>query len=212
VAAADLSGAVPRVRRWTLAHVPEFLTSDQVEHVLAATDGTTAKGRRDLAVLVLLARLGLRAGEVVALELDDIRWRTAEIIVRGKGRTIDSLPLLADVGQALADYIQSDRGGSSLRRLFLRSIAPPDGLAGPAAVGHIVRSALQRAGIRRKRGAAHLFRHSLATRMIRNGASLSEISEILRHRSPSSTEIYAKVSFESLRQAARPWPGTGGVS
>lgn len=212
VAPADLSGAVPRVQRCTLANVPEFLTTDQVEHVLAATDGTTPKGRRDLAVLVLLARLGLRAGEVVALELDDIRWRTAEVIVHGKGGTIDSLPLLEDVGQTLADYLRCDRGGSSLRRLFLRSIAPPEGFAGPGAIGHIVRSALVRAGIHRTRGAAHLFRHSLATCMIRNGASLSEISEILRHRSPSSTQLYAKVSFESLRHAARPWPGTGGLS
>jgi integrase/recombinase XerD len=203
----DLSGSIPRVRRWTLAHVPEFLTPAQVEQVLAATNRTTAKERRDFAVLLLLARLGLRAGEVVALELDDIRWRTGEIVVHGKGQTLDSLPLLADVGQALADYIQHDRRRSSSRRLFLREIAPHGAFSGPAAVGHIVRSALARAGIQRRRGAAHLFRHGLATQMVRKGASLLEIAEVLRHRSSASAEIYAKVSFESLRQVGRPWPG-----
>jgi site-specific recombinase XerD len=163
-------------------------------------------------MLLLLARLGLRAGEVAGLDLDDIGWRTGEIVIRGKGRMLDRLPLLSEVGNALALYLRKDRGCSSSRKVFLRMWAPHVGLAGPAAVGHVVRVALARAGLRRtSRGAAHLFRHSLATKMIRNGASITEISEILRHRSRNSTEIYAKVDFESLRGIARPWPGAGGA-
>lgn len=125
---------------------------------------------------------------------------------------MDHLPLLRDIGEALAAYLHEDRGVSSSRRIFLRIWAPHIGLTGPAAVGHIVRLALARAGIRRSgRGAAHLFRHGLATKMIRNGASLSEISEVLRHRSQMTTSIYTQVAFESLRTVAQPWPVTGGA-
>jgi integrase/recombinase XerD len=208
---ADLSPCVPMARRWSQATVPTFLSPEEVERVLSAPDRATPSGRRDYAVLLLLARLGLRAGEVVALELGDIRWRTAEIVVRGKGRVIESLPLLSDIGKALCLYLRKDRGCSSSRRVFLRTYAPHVGLTGPAAVGHIVRWAIARAGVhRRSRGAAHLFRHSLATRMIRNGASMAEISQVLRHRSQDSTAIYAKVAFEALRGVARPWPAAGG--
>jgi len=207
----DLSRAVPKVQAWSLASVPAHLSAEQVERILAVTDRATPSGRRDHAILLLLARLGLRAGEVVALELGDIRWRTGEFVVRGKGRVLDRLPLPSDVGKALARYIQSDRGSSASRRVFLRTIPPRVGLAGPAAVGGVVRHAFALAGIRRSsRGAAHLFRHSLATRMIRHGASLTEIAEVLRHHSPGSTEIYAKVAFESLRGVARPWPAGDG--
>jgi integrase/recombinase XerD len=137
--------------------VSAFLSPEEVERVLTATDRLTSTGRRDHAILLLLARLGLRAGEIVALELDDIRWRAGEIIVRGKGRMLDPLPLLSDIGEALAAYIHENRGVSSSRRVFLRTLAPQTGLAGPAAVGHIVRRALARAGVRRSgRGAAHL--------------------------------------------------------
>lgn len=208
----DLSLAVPTVRRWSLASVPFFLSSEEVERVLSMTDRSTERGRRDHAILLLLARLGLRAGEVVALEIDDIHWRTAEIVVRGKGRNLDRLPLLADVGEALSLYLQRDRHLSSSRRVFLRRVAPAVGFSGPSAVGHVVRAALTRAGLRSsRRGAAHLFRHSLATRMIRRGASLAQIAEVLRHRSPVTTQIYAKVDFETLRGVTRAWPGTGGT-
>lgn len=206
----DLSLSVPTVRRWRAASVHTFLTPEEVERILSATDRTTPTGRRDHAILLLLARLGLRAGEVVALELGDIHWRTGEIVVRGKGRVRDRLPLLSEVGEALACYVQEDRGPSESRRIFLRRLAPRVGLKGPAAIGSVVRLALSRAGLRcsSRRGAAHLFRHSLATRMVRHGASITEISEVLRHRSQGTTEIYAKVAFESLRDVARPWPGT----
>ncbi len=210
--AMDLSPSVPMVRKWREATVPAFLSSQDVERTLMATDPSTARGRRDHAILLLLARLGLRAGEVVALELDDIRWRSAQLCVRGKGRALDQLPLLAEVGEALALYLRTDRGESASRRVFLRIIAPRIGLTGPAAIGHIVRRAFAQAGIHpTSRGAAHLFRHSLATRMLHQGASMAEIAEILRHRSPTSTAIYAKVDFEALRRIARSWPGTGGA-
>ena len=208
----DLASSVPRVCKYRQTAPPAFLSPEEISRVLAATDRSTPSGRRDYAILLLLARLGLRAGEVASLELGDIHWRTAEIVVRGKGRVVDRLPLLCEVGEALARYVGEDRGVSSSRRVFLRRWAPRTGLAGPAAVGHIVRSALARAGVRRSgRGAAHLFRHGLATRMIRHGASIAEISEVLRHRSQSTTAIYTQVAFEALRGVAQPWPSMGGV-
>lgn len=210
--AQDLSSSVPMVRRYRQAVPPAFLSSAQVERVLTATDRSTPSGLRDHAILLLLARLGLRAGEIVSLELDDIHWRAGEIVVHGKGRMRDPLPLLSEVGEALAAYVREARGVSSSRRIFLRMWAPRIGLAGPAAVGHIVRRALARAGIRRSgRGAAHLFRHGLATQMIRRGASIAEIAEVLRHRSQTTTPIYTQVSFEALRTVAPPWPAAGGA-
>jgi len=203
----DLSIAVPPVRRWRFAAVPPLLTPEEVEKVIAATDRSTARGRRALAMLLLLARLGLRAGEVVALELDDIRWKAGEIVIRGKGRVHDRLPLLDDVGEALVLYLREARGPSASRHVFLRQRAPRVGLSRPSAVCEVARQALRRAGLRPTgRAAAHIFRHSLATRMIRGGASLEEISQVLRHRSIDSTRLYAKVEFEALRGVALPWP------
>lgn len=208
----DLSAAVPTVRRWAQSAVCTFLSPQEIERLLAVPDRSTVGGRRDYAILLLLARLGLRAGEIVTLELDDIDWRSAELVVRGKGQILQRLPLLADVGEALACYLRNDRGAAITRRVFVRLQAPRAGLAGPAAVGHIVRRVLAQAGVRpASRGAAHLFRHSLATRMIRQGASIADIAEVLRHRSQNTTAIYAKVSFETLRSVARPWPGAGAV-
>jgi len=207
----DLSDAVPMVRKYRHAVMPAFLSPDEVERVLTATDRSTLSGGRDRAILLLLARLGLRAGEIVSLELNDIHWRAAEIVIRGKGRMVDHLPLVSDVGEALALYLREDRGVSASRRLFLRIWAPRIGLTGPAAVGHIVRRALAQAEVHRSgRGAAHLFRHGLATKMIRHGASMPEISEVLRHRCQNTTAIYAHVSLEALRSVALPWPATGG--
>jgi len=204
---ADLSTSVPTVRKCQKSAVPAFLLPEEIDRVIAAMDQSTATGRRDRAVLLLLARLGLRAGEIVTLELNDIRWRTGEIVIRGKGRVMESLPLTGDVGEALARYLHEDPIPRETRRVFRRVYAPPVGLTGPASVGHIVRHALARAGVQRRgRGAAHLFRHGLATQMIRKGASLAEISEILRHRSLNTTAVYAQVSFEALRTVARPWP------
>ena len=205
--ATDLSTAVPPVRRWQLAPVPPFLTAEEVERVIAAADRSTTRGCRAFAILLLLARLGLRASEIIALDLDDIRWEAGEIVVRGKGRLHDRLPLLADVGEALALYLSTARGPSTSRRVFLRRKAPRTGILQPTAVSKIAREGLQRAGLLASgRVGAHIFRHSLATRMIRRGASLAEISQVLRHRSTISTQLYTKVDFEGLRGVALPWP------
>ena len=149
---------------------------------------------------------------MVRLEIGDVRWREAEISIRGKGGVIRTLPLPRDAGQALARYVRGDRPVGTSRRLFLRRLPPHVGLSGPATIGHIVRYALVRAGVHdpSRRGASHLFRHGLATRMVRQGASIPEIAEILGHRSLGTTEIYAKVAFETLRGVALPWP-RGGV-
>lgn len=203
---------MPRVSKWRQSSVPKFLTPEQEEIVLASTDRSTPRGRRDYAILLLLARLGLRAGEIVALELADIHWRSAELVVHGKGQMVEHVPLLDDVGGALASYLHDDRVASESRKVFLRMLAPRVGLTGPASIGHIVRLAFARAGFRPAcRGAAHLFRHGLATTMIRHGASMAEIAEVLRHRSQNTTAIYAKVSFETLRGVARAWPTAGGA-
>jgi integrase/recombinase XerD len=208
----DLTPAVPMVRTYRQSGVPSVLSPEEVESVLSAIDRSTTRGRRDYAILLLLARLGLRASEIMSLELSDIHWRTGEIVVRGKGPRLDHLPLLADVGEAIALYLRKDRGTSASRRLFLRLIPPRVGLSRPCSIDHIVRFALAQAGVRpRHRCVAHLFRHSLATRMIRHGASTAEIAEVLRHRSQGTTAIYAKVSLEALRTVARPWPLGGGA-
>src|SRR5581483_6546900 len=166
---------------------------------------------RDQAVLLLLARLGLRAGEVVKLELDDIHWRSAELVVRGKGKLHDRLPLPKDVGAALARYLTTDRPRCACRRVFLRLRAHVRGLASAAAVTTIVERAIDRTGLKPPWRGAHLLRHSLATDMIRGGATLGEIGQLLRHRSPVTTEVYAKVDFEGLRGVALPWPGARGA-
>ncbi|RQR22882.1 site-specific integrase [Burkholderia sp. Bp9142] len=208
----DLYESVPSVRKWQQSAVPTFLTPEQEEALIATADRSTPRGCRDYAVLLLLARLGLRSGEIVALELDDIHWRSGELVVHGKGQMVEHVPLPTEVGDAIATYLRDARGVSASRRVFLRMWAPRVGLAGPAAIGHIVRLAFARAGFRPAcRGAAHLFRHSLATTMIRHGASMAEIAEVLRHRSQVSTAIYAKVAFEDLRGVARSWPTAGGA-
>ena len=207
--ATDLSTALPPVRRWHLAAVPPFLTAEEVERAIAAADRSTRRGCRTFAILLLLARLGLRASEIIALELDDIRWEAGEIVVRGKGRVLDRLPLRVDVGEALALYLTTARGPSTSRHVFLSLVAPRVGLAQPSVVSKIAREALRCAGLAPTgRVGAHIFRHSLATRMLRGGASLAEISQVLRHRSPSTTLLYAKVDFEELRGVALPWPRT----
>ncbi len=208
----DLSLAVPTVRQWQLASVPRHLPAEEVELVLRACDRSTATGRRDHAVLLLLARLGLRANEIVTLELGDVRWREAEIVIRGKGMVRDRLPLVADVGAALAAYVAGDRPTASCRRLFLCERAPHRGFGHPSTVSTIVARAIDRTGLTPSTRGAHLLRHSLATTMVRRGASFAEIGQVLRHRSANTTEIYAKLDFDALRDVAMPWPTSRGVS
>jgi site-specific recombinase XerD len=205
----DLSGVVPTVAAWRLAGVPKYLSRSQVEQVLASCDRDTSIGRRDFAMLLLLARLGLRACEVARLELDDIRWRTGELIIRGKGSSIEALPLLTEVGKALAAYIEKDRPRCQTRRVFTRMRAPITALARKGSVTTVVSAAIFRAGLDVPMRGAHVLRHSLATSMLRDGASMSEIGVVLRHRSPATTEIYAKVDVASLQRLAQPWPVGG---
>ena len=206
----DLAGAIPAVPEWRLAEVPKYLEPEEVERVLRACQGDTAGARRDHAILLLLARLGLRASEVIALELDDIDWRAGVLTVRGKGCSHDSLPLPADVGQALATYLRHHRPPCTTRRLFVRTRAPHRGLANPSSLSTIVARALKRAGLQPAVTGAHVLRHSLATGMLRSGASLDEIGEVLRHRAADTTAIYAKVDVRGLRSLALPWPTKGG--
>lgn len=205
--ATDLGAAVPTVADWRLSSVPKSIEPGQVERLLKSCNRRTATGRRDYAVLLLLARLGLRAGEVTALTLDDLDWGAGEISVRGKGSRHDRLPMPQDVGAALVAYLRDGRPRRTTRRVFLTARAPVRELDGHQAVGCIVHRALARAGIRSARRGAHLLRHSLAVRMLRRGASLVEIGEILRHRRLDTTAIYAKVDLTTLCTLAQPWPG-----
>ena len=208
----DLAAGLPSVSDWRLATIPKYLNPEEVERVLQTCDRQTAAGRRDHAILLLLARLGLRAGEIIALELDDIRWRAGEILVRSSKRLPqDRLPLVAEIGEALATYLRRDRPSHTTRHVFLCTRAPRRGFANPSTVSAIVRRALARARLSPALKGAHLFRHSLATRMLRHGASLPEIGVVLRHRAVQTTEIYAKVDLDSLRALAQPWPETGGA-
>ncbi len=165
-------------------------------------------GRRDRAVLLLLARLGLRACEIVRLTLDDVDWDCAQLRVRGKGGRQSLLPLPVDVGEAIAAYLQHGRPASPDRHLFLRSLAPIRGLVeGSDGIGTIVRHALDRANADAPHRGSHQFRHALAVRMLQLGASFPEIGQVLRHRSPQSTSVYAKVDVSALRKLAMAWPG-----
>jgi site-specific recombinase XerD len=206
----DLSAIVPTVPSWRLTEVPKYLKPDELKTLLESCDNSTSIGRRDYSILLLLARLGLRAGEVVTLNLEDINWRTAELTVRGKGKFCDYLPIPHEVGKALAVYLRSDRPKCSTRRVFICMRAPRRGFKDSTAVSTIVRRAVLRSGLKTPSKGAHLLRHSLATGMLRQGASMTEIGELLRHRSPNSTEIYAKVDIEGLRSIARHWPERGG--
>lgn len=206
---ADLSACVPSVANWTMAGIPRTISSSQVECLLATCNRRTATGRRDYAILLLLARLGLRAGEVVELQLDDFDWDEASIRIRGPAQRCDRLPLPADVGAALVDYLRNARPPCPARNVFLRAKAPRRRLSGPSAVSCLVSRALRRAGIDAPFKGAHLLRHSLATQMLGKGASLGEIAEILRHRNVQTTTIYAKVDLGALRKLALPWPGGG---
>ena len=203
-----LADAVPSVAGWRLASLPRALDAGMVTRLLASCDRTTAIGRRDLAILTLLARLGLRAGEVAALELDDIDWRAGELTVRGKGSTVERLPLPNDVGETLVAYLQNGRPPSELREVFLASRAPIRRLSS-IAITAVVRYACDRAGV--ERVGAHRLRHTIATELLAAGVPLAEIAPILRHASVSTTAIYAKVNRLALSALARPWPLQEGV-
>lgn len=203
----DLRSSVPTVASWSMASLPKALSSDEVQRLLAHCDRHTAVGRRNWAILLLLARLGLRAGEVVGLAFEDLDWEAGELCIRAHGGNSDRLPIPQDVGAALAEYLRYARPSCSSRRVFVRMRAPIRELASSVAICSIVRRALERAGLNPPHKGAHLLRHSVATQMLRQGASLAEIGELLRHRSQQTTMIYAKVDLDMLRPLAQPWPG-----
>jgi site-specific recombinase XerD len=175
--------------------------------LLASIDRDTPVGCRDYAMILALARLGLRSSELVSLELDDIDWVAGKIRVRGKNGQRNDLPLPADVGEAVADYLRKSRPRNANRRVFLRDKAPIRGFKGPSGLGSIIRRSLRRAGIDSPTKGTHQFRHSLASEMLRGGASLGEIGQVLGHRHVQTTAIYAKVDLDALRTLALPWPG-----
>ena len=207
--ATDMAGCVPSVAPWDLAAVPKALPRGAVRRVLADCDRRTPAGRRDYAILLLFARLGLRAGEVVGLTLDDLDWEAGRLHLRSKGGRRDDLPLPADVGAAVAAYLQRGRPPCASRCLFLRLRAPWGGLGNATSISTLVARRLAHAGVQAPHTGAHVFRHTLAAELLRHGASLVEIGALLRHRSPTTTALYAKVDFAALRPLALPWPGGG---
>ena len=206
--AAGLEGAVPVLAHWRLSSLPRYLQSEEVELVIASCDPATPVGKRDRAILLLLARLGLRAGDLVQLRLGDIDWKEAGICVSGKGRRQTLMPLTQEIGDAIANYIKDGRPQTDVDALFIRSRAPFRALANHCAISMIAAQAMRRAGVVcPSRGAAHVLRHSIASSMLRQGASLQDIAGVLRHRSTATTEIYAQVDVITLQQIAQPWPG-----
>lgn len=199
-----LADAVPTVAGWRGSHLPRGLAAEQVRALLESCDRATVSGRRDLAMLTLLVRLALRSHEVAELRFDDFDWRRGELVVRGKGRQEERLPLPVDVGEAVVQYLLASPPEADCPYLFRRAQAPR-GPVSHGAVKAVVREACRRAGL--EPVGAHRLRHTAATEMLRAGASLAEVGQVLRHRALSTTAIYAKVDRARLRELARPWPG-----
>jgi site-specific recombinase XerD len=199
-----LEHAIPGFASWQLSSVPRFLAAEEVERVISSCSGD-AFGVRDRAVLLLLARLGLRASEVASLKFADIDWSNGGITVCGKGRRQELLPLPQEVGNAILLYLKQGRPSLQAPEVFTMVRAPLRVLT-RAAVTHIVRSALRRSGIKAPINGAHVLRHSAATTMLRQGVSLAGVGAVLRHRSPMMTAHYAKVDFGLLSEIAQPWP------
>jgi integrase len=202
--AVPLAAAVPGVAGWTGVRLPVAIGAEQVRALIGSCDRTRVVGRRDFAILTLLGRLGLRSGEIAGLGLGDIDWRAGEIVVRGKGRRSDRLPLPADVGEALAGYVADGRPRVACREVFVRGRAPLRGIH-PTTVSTVVRHACVRVGL--PVVGAHRLRHAAAAEMLARGAPLAEIGQVLRHRDPATTALYAKVDLGALRMVAQPWPG-----
>lgn len=204
---AGLEHAVPTIPQWRLSTLPRYIDASQVERLIATCDRTTPTGLRDRAILLLLARLGLRAGDIVSLRLDDLDWRQATLSVRGKGRRETRLPLPQDAGDAVLAYLERVRPRVECDRVFFMLNAPIRPLTSAGVVTNIVRSAIRKAGIHAPTKGAGLLRHSAATAMLRGGATLDMVGAVLRHRSPDTTAHYAKVDVTMLQQIAQPWPG-----
>lgn len=208
----NLANSVPRMVQPQPANLPRYLRPDEVRQLVDAVRTDDPIGRRNYAMLLIMARLGLRSPEVIAIRLEDIDWRAGEILIRGKGKLHDRMPLPPDVGEAIVDYIRNGRRGES-RALFVSSKIPYRPFEDAQILNVVLRSAFEKTGLKppQKYVGSHVLRHSLATDMLRNGASLDEIGDVLRHRSRMTTTIYAKHDIEGLRSIARAWPVAGGA-
>jgi len=202
----DLAAALPAVASWSMAAIPRAIPPEAIRQLLRSMPRRTAIARRNYAIVVLLADLGLRAGEVAGLQLDDVEWKGGQVRVRGKGGDWGALPLPVRVGKAIVAYLRHGRPRSGCRCLFLRAKPPWCGMRS-AAITATVGRALRQAGVQAPTSGAHQFRHALASQMLRRGASLREIGDVLRHRRIQTTLIYAKVDLDALRRLAVPWPG-----
>jgi integrase/recombinase XerD len=207
----NLALNIPSIAQRYAPRLPRHLAPEQVERLIAAVKDDTPIGRRNYAMVLLLARLGLRAMEVVAIQLDDIDWRKGEILIRGKGNLHDRLPIPKDVGEALANYIKEDRISTS-RALFVAQRAPGHPLIDAQILNMVLKKAFEKTKLKppTQYVGSRILRHSIAVDMVRKGASLEEIGSVLRHRAHSSTMIYAKVDVEGLRSIAPSWPVIGG--
>lgn len=201
-----LAVSIPPVAGWRDTALPPTLSRAEVEAILAAHDTSTVTGRRNFAIVMILARLGLRAAEVAGLRLDDLNWRAGELVVRGKARRDDPLPLPADVGEAIAAYLAAGRPDAGTRSVFVTRFAPLRALA-PQSVSKVVYEASRRAGMDPP-VCSHRLRHALATDMLRHGVALADIGQVLRHRDLATTAVYAKVDHDALRELAVAWPQT----
>jgi site-specific recombinase XerD len=201
----NLADSLPRVAT-SANNLPRYLKPDEIQRLVVAVRTDDAIGRRNYAILLLMARLGLRSPEVIAIQLDDIDWRAGEILIRGKGKLHDRMPLPADVGEAIVDYIRNGRTGYS-RALFLSAKTPHRPFKDAQVVNTVLEDAFTKTGLKppQKYVGSHLLRHSLATNMLRKGASLDEVGDVLRHRSRMTTTIYAKYDLDALRSIARRW-------
>ncbi|MGH6702549.1 MAG: tyrosine-type recombinase/integrase [Bradyrhizobium sp.] len=211
--ATNLAPSIPKAaQRWD-ARLPRHLSPDGVEAVLASVRGNPRHGARDYAMLLLMARLGLRAAEVIAIQLDDIDWRAGELLVRGKGKLHDRLPITAEVGEAVSRYLREERGKTSCRTMFVTHRAPHGAFKDGQIANAILKDALAATGQKPVTPyvGSHLLRHSLATRLVNAGASLDEVGDVLRHRSRTSTMVYARLDIDGLRSIAQPWPVAGGA-
>lgn len=209
----NLALSVPKTAKSWRARLPRHLSPDGVEAVLASVRDNPRHGARDYAMLLLMARLGLRAVEVMAIQLDDIDWRAGELLVRGKGKLHDRLPITMEVGDALSRYLREERGPTTWRTLFVTHRAPHRPFKDSQIVNDILKEALKATGQKPATPyvGSHLLRHSLATQLVNTGASLDEIGDVLRHRSRTSTMMYARLDIDGLRSIAQPWPAAGEV-
>ena len=210
---ANLAVGIPSVAQRYATRLPRHLTTEEIQKLLEAVRAETTTGRRNHAMVLLMARLGLRAEEVIHIRLDDIDWRAGEILVRGKGKRSDRLPLPTDVGQAMTDYICQDRKSSSTRAVFVTKRPPHVAFKDGQVLNNILRRAYQTTGLKPPTPyvGSHILRHSLAVDLVHKGASLEEIGDVLRHRSRATTMIYAKLDVHGLRTIAQPWPVAGGA-